>query len=209
MWGVGLVLELFNGTSRLFLPGFGGREGFRHIHGCICSLGWATSVRGCRVLTVNVPFCFCGYVLNWWWWLWWLLSSCFLWRRETHASGWPCLKHSWCKHLLTVFFFYQMSIVVSNECIYFWCPDPPPPNPLGDEQSWYLRLEGGGTLGWYLFCFKDFKLRIKNDPKQPLTTNLWRGLFWGELVLCNFKRHTNSMMYTCYCVCLSYCYYRL
>lgn len=37
-------------------------------------------------------------------------------------AGLASHKPSWCKHLLTVFFFYQMSIV-SDECIYFWsCP---------------------------------------------------------------------------------------
>ena len=92
--------------------------------------------------------------------------------KQHKTSGWPGLIQSWCKHLLTVFFFYQMSIV-SDECIYFWsCPH------LWREYAQCVRLR------WrqdplFIFCFEDFKLRIKNETQDiAINHNLWSFLFF-------------------------------
>lgn len=111
------------------------------------------------VLTVNVIvvfFCFYDGLK-----LFFFLATCVLWVKAAQTSGWPSLKQSWCKHLLTVFFFYQMSIV-SDECIYFWaCPH------LFKEFAQCVRLRWRQDPPFlFYFCFEDFKLRIKNETQN-------------------------------------------
>lgn len=74
------------------------------------------------VLTVNVYCCISAVMISFFFFFLFFKAACVLWVKAAQTSGWPGLIQSWCKHLLTVFFFYQMSIV-SDECIYFWsCP---------------------------------------------------------------------------------------
>lgn len=144
------------------------------------------------VLTVNVIVIFCFYdVLKPFFCL--FLAACVLWVKAAQTSGWPSLIQSWCKHLLTVFFFYQMSIV-SDECIYFWsCPH------LCKEfaQCVRLRWRQDPLFFCFVFCFKDFKLRIKNETQYiAINHNLWSWLFlWENWFFFSFFPNSKKMVY--------------
>ena len=110
------------------------------------------------VLTVNVIvvflllWCFDESVL-----FLFSLAACVLWVKAAQTSGWPSLIQSWCKHLLTVFFFYQMSIV-SDECIYFWsCPH------FCKEFAQSVRLRWRQDPLFFLFLFLFWGFQAENQ----------------------------------------------
>lgn len=103
--------------------------------------------------------------------------------KAAQTSVRPGLLQSWCKHLLTVFFFYQMSIV-SDECIYFWsCPH------LCKEFAQCVRLRWRqDPLFFFCCCFEDFKLRIKNETQNiAINHNLWTFFFVGDFIFFQLK----------------------
>lgn len=116
------------------------------------------------------------------------LAACVLWVKVAQTSGWPGLIQSWCKHLLTVFFFYQMSIV-SDECIYFWsCPH------LCKELAQCVRLRWRQDPLFFCFRFEDFKLRIKNETQNiAINHNLWCWLFLWENWFYFFQLKENGL----------------
>lgn len=94
------------------------------------------------VLTVNVIVIF---LLLWCFESMIFLAACALCVKAAQTSGWPGLIQSWCKHLLTVFFFIKCLLLsVMNVFISWSCPH------LCKEFAQCVRLR------WWqdpLFCF--------------------------------------------------------
>lgn len=139
---------------------------------------------------VSMNLCFVFFFLCF------FLAACVLWVKAAQTSGWPSLIQSWCKHLLTVFFFYQMSIV-SDECIYFWsCPH------LCKEFAQSVRLRWRQDPLFFFFFvlfrfrFEDFKLRIKNETQNiAINHNLWSWLFFCGRTDLIFFSNSKKMVY--------------
>lgn len=125
------------------------------------------------VLTVNVVIFLLWCFKNWIF----FLAACVLWVKAAQTSGWPGLIQSWCKHLLTVFFFIKCLLSVMNVFI---------SGPALTSAKNFLSVWdwGGGRTPFY-FCFV-FVLRISSweskmiHRKNSHNHNLWSWPFCGR-----------------------------